>query len=242
MQTHDAMRYQIPYEVIEVESSDGSQKRRIGLVAVLSNDPKLYKHFKKPGAFGGAKIDDPWDTLRKYKELLEDFEECDLVVPLEHLYVPENKKTCEEFDFPVILSGHDHHRVDFVHNGTRVIKPGMDGTHATVLEITWPDAQSESPRIRSSFCPVRKFQPCPVLQAKCESAYKVLDPLRNTELAAIPERYRPLSSKRAREEVCTMGQLICSMLKSSLEMTLSNDNAQHTTVDAVILMGGNIRG
>lgn len=102
------MKYQQPYEVIEIESADGTNKRRIGLVAVLSNDPKLYSHFKKPGAFGGAKIEDPWETLRKYKALLEDFEECDMVLPLEHLYVPENHATCEEFDFPVILSGHDH--------------------------------------------------------------------------------------------------------------------------------------
>eukprot|EP00977_Amphora_coffeiformis_P029654 scaffold42138_cov229-Amphora_coffeaeformis.AAC.1 len=242
MPHHDAMRYQIPYEVVEITSGDERQTRRVGLVAVLSNDPKLYAHFKKPGAFGGATIEDPWETLAKYKELLEgEFEECDLVIPIEHLYVPENKRTCERFDFPVILSGHDHHRVDFVHEGTRVIKPGMDGVYATVLEITWDNADtpSQTPKIKSTFVKVDQYPPCPALKLQCEAAYKVLDPLRNSELAGVPPQFQPLSSKAARAEVCTMGRLICSMLKSSLEMTRET---HETLVDAVILMGGNIRG
>ena len=105
MPSHAEMRHQVPYEILTVTSPDGEVTKRIGLVAVLSNDPKLYAHFKKPGAFGGAMIEDPWETLAKYKKILEEEEGCDLVVPLEHLYVPENHKTCEQFDFPVILVG-----------------------------------------------------------------------------------------------------------------------------------------
>ena len=242
MQQHDAMKYQVPYEVIEIESPDGTNKRKIGLVAVLSDDPKLYKHFgKKPGAFGGAKIEDPWETLRKYKQLLEEFEECDMVLPLEHLYVPENHKTCQEFDFPVILSGHDHHRIDEIVNGTRLIKPGMDGVYATVLELIWEDGArpGAQPKIRSTFVETAQWDPCPELKKQCERAYNVLAPLRNTQLAGIPPEYEPLSSKDARASVCTMGRLICSMLKSSLEQTRDPDEEK---TDAVILMGGNIRG
>ena len=237
MQTHDAMKYQEPYEVIEIESPDGTNKKRIGLVAVLSDDPKLYAHFKKPGAFGGAKIDNPWETLRKYEKILKEFEECDMVLPLEHTYVPENHKTCEEFDFPVILSGHDHHRIDEVVNGTRLIKPGMDGVYATVLELVWSaEAQpGDKPKIRSTFVETAKWDPCPELKKQCDKAYNVLAPLRNTELAGIPPEYEPLTSKNARGSVCTMGRLICSMLKSSLEQT--RDPGEKKT-DAVILMGG----
>jgi 2',3'-cyclic-nucleotide 2'-phosphodiesterase (5'-nucleotidase family) len=92
-------------------SPDGTNRRRVGLVAVLSNDPSLYKHFKPPGAFGGATITDPWETLAVKKTQLEDQEACDLIIPLQHLYVPDDHKTCELFDFPMILAGHDHHRV-----------------------------------------------------------------------------------------------------------------------------------
>ena len=35
-----------------------------------------------------------------------------MVLPLCHLYEFQDEKTCEMFDFPVVLSGHDHHKVD----------------------------------------------------------------------------------------------------------------------------------
>ena len=56
MQDHDAMEHQVPYHVIELKSPDGKVTRRVGFIAVLSNDPKLYSQFKAPGAFGGAHI------------------------------------------------------------------------------------------------------------------------------------------------------------------------------------------
>ena len=245
MQSHESMKYDcsVPYEVIELASADGKQTRKIGLIAVLSNDPKLYSHFKEP-AFGGATIDDPWETLARYKTILEEEHGCDLVIPLEHMYVHENTRTCEEFDFPVILSGHDHHRIDQRINYTRLVKPGMDGVFATVMEIVWDDSSPGSaPKIRSSFVETSKFSPCPALKERTNAAYDVLLPLRNTMLAGILPTFRPLSSKNARGTVCTMGKLICSMLKQALWQTHSTSNeADNKRVDAVILMGGNIRG
>ena len=35
-----------------------------------------------------------------------------MILPLCHLYEFQDEKTCEMFDFPVVLSGHDHHKVD----------------------------------------------------------------------------------------------------------------------------------
>jgi 2',3'-cyclic-nucleotide 2'-phosphodiesterase (5'-nucleotidase family) len=118
------MKHQADFDVVNVESKDGSQQRRVGLVGILSSDPALYAQFKSPGPFGGATLTDPWETLREYKHRLENGEKCDVVVPLEHLYVPDDHITCEQFDFPVILSGHDHHKVDEMVSGTRLIKPG----------------------------------------------------------------------------------------------------------------------
>lgn len=243
MQSHDMMKYQVPYHIIEIPSSDGTQTRKIGLVAVLSNDPKLYAHFKSPGAFGGATIEDPWETLRYYEKLLTEEHGCDLVLPLEHLYIPENIKTCENFSFPLILSGHDHHRIDQTIQGTRLIKPGMDGIHAAVVEISWPEdgdgTNDTMPKIRNAFVEVSQFPADPELKKKTDAAYEVLAPLRNTELAMVPPQYFPLSSARARAELCTMGRLICDFLRSSIEQSREPGE---TKVDAVILMGGNIRG
>jgi hypothetical protein len=234
------MESQQEYDVIEIESPDGKNKRKVGLVAVLSNDPGLYSHFKAPGAFGGATITDPWEALRKYKTILEGPEHsCDLVVPLQHLYVPDDHKTCRDFDFPVILSGHDHHRVDEVVEGTRLIKPGMNAASATVLEISWPTADVTKPLIRSRFVRCADWKPDPVDEELNERAYDALVPLKNTELSRVPPTFEPLTSANSRGSVCTMGRYICSLIRSAMNVSRQQKFQQ---IDAVLLMGGNIRG
>ena len=111
MLDHEMMQYQQEYDVVDVSAPDGSHSRKVGLCAVLSDDKGLYSHFKAPGAFGGATLTDPWEALAKYKQILESEEKCDFVLPMEHLYVPDDHITCQKFDFPVVLSGHDHQYV-----------------------------------------------------------------------------------------------------------------------------------
>lgn len=239
MLDHEAMESQQEYDVIELESPDGTNQRKVGLCAVLSNDPNLYASFKPPGAFGGATITDPWEALTKYQTILQEKEQCDLIIPLQHLYVPEDHKTCREFDFPVILSGHDHHMVDETVEGTRLLKPGMNAEHATVLEVCWEDPHSSEPKITARFVKCADWKPDPVLQAENERAYDVLLPLRNTELCKVSKGFQPLSSNGSRSSVCTMGQYICTLLRKSMNWTRRQRGFE---VDAVLLMGGNIRG
>merc|ERR1719471_1170557 len=69
MKSHESFAHsacQVDAEVIDIVSPDGTNRRRIGMIGILSNSPSLYK----PGAFGGAKIDDPWETMKAYKEKL----------------------------------------------------------------------------------------------------------------------------------------------------------------------------
>jgi 2',3'-cyclic-nucleotide 2'-phosphodiesterase (5'-nucleotidase family) len=241
MQDHEAMEYQKPFEVVTVTSPDGSQTRNIGLIAVLSDDPALYRHFRSPGAFGGATIRDPWETLREYQSLLQQPPySCDIIVPLQHTYVPDDHRTCRDFDFPVLLSGHDHHRVDEIVHGTRLLKPGLDAVYATVLELVWEDANSSKPTVEAQFVRTSDWEPDPALLDEVTHAYDALLPLRNTELARVPPALEPLSSVNSRGTVTTMGQLICSLLKSSLNVPRGRQRAHN--VDAVLLMGGNIRG
>lgn len=244
MLDHKAMDDQKEFDIVESCSPDGTNTRKVGLVAVLSNDPKLYAHFKG-GAFGGATLDDPWETLKRMQiKLMGDDADptikCDTILPLQHLYVPDDHITCRDFDFPVILSGHDHHRVDEVVEGTRLLKPGMDGVYATVMDMSWPDATAEGnePTITARFVQTSDWEPDAALQEENERAYDVLEPLRNTELAKVPPVFEPLSSTRSRAEVCTMGLYICALLRSSLNLSRNLDQR----IDAVLLMGGNIRG
>jgi len=242
MLDHEAMDAQQEYDIMEVTSPDGSNTRKVGLVAVLSNDPALYSHFKAPGAFGGATIDDPWMTLeRLQKELKGPDHNCDTIIPLQHTYVPDDHRTCREFDFPVVLSGHDHHRVDEVVEGTRLLKPGIDAIYATILELSWPDVNAEGnkPKMRASFVKTSDWEPEPKLAEENERAYDALAPLRNTELARVPPSFEPLSSVNSRGKVCSMGTYVCTLLRSSLDA--SRRQRKHN-IDAVLLMGGNIRG
>lgn len=243
MLDHEAMDHQKEFDVVEVTSPDGSNKRKVGLVAVLSNDPKLYEQFKAPGAFGGATIDDPWKTLERLKIQLEGPKySCDTIIPMQHTYVPDDHKTCRMFDFPVLLSGHDHHRVDEVIDGTRLLKPGMDSIYATVLELIWPNAQAigREPIVRATFVKTSDWEPEPELAEECERAYDALEPLRNTELARVPPSFEPLSSVNSRGQVTSMGQYLCTLLRSSLNV--SRRQRSNFVIDAVLLMGGNIRG
>ena len=234
MLDHEAMDAQQEYDVVEVVSADGTQTRRVGLVACLSDDPALYANFKAPGAFGGATIDCPWATLRRLKATLEEDERCDLVVPLQHTYVPDDHRTCREFDVPVVLSGHDHHRVDEVVDGTRLLKPGLDAIYATVLTIEWADAKAE-PTIAAEFVPLAEFEADAAMAAAATEAYEVLAPLRNTELARVPPHFRPLSSSNSRGRVCSMGRLVCTLIRNAVNTDRSL-GGEH--VDGCIIMGG----
>ena len=76
MQSHESFRKcvgrQKAVEVIELPH------KRVGLIGVLSNETNLYK----PGAFGGATIDDPWETLAFYKKFLEKEKSKGFCIPI----------------------------------------------------------------------------------------------------------------------------------------------------------------
>jgi len=238
MQSHKSFKdssCQVDSATIEVVSPDGSNKRKLGMIGVLSSSPALYK----PGAFGGAVIEDPWVCLEKYNTKLKE-DGCDMVLPLCHLYEFQDERTCEEFDFPIILSGHDHHRVDRIVNGTRLLKPGMDGHYAVVLDLFWDSVEANStPRIEASTIPVTDYEPDPNLLAELDKAYAVLRPLLQTELATIPESFNPLTSLGPRERRVTMATYLLTQLRNALNMDTEN-YPDHC--DCVIVKGGNIRG
>jgi len=237
MQEHEMMHLQKPYEVLKVRSADGKQERKVGLAAVLSNDPSLYKKFKSPGAFNGAKIECPWETLRRYQKVLEEEVKCDLVLPLQHLYEFEDEVTCKDFDFPVILSGHDHHRVNREISGTRLLKPGSDGHYATVLDISWESAESTAPSISWEFVKLQDFPPDAEMVRAMEAHYSPLMRIRNTELFPVADRFRPLTSIGSRGQVTTMGSFICTLGREAV-----NTNKLRRSCDFCMIRGGHICG
>ena len=79
MKTHESFKdskCQVDRAVIEINSPDGSNNRKLGMLGVLSNSESLYK----PNAFGGATIDDPWECMKEYNEKLKNEDGCDMVL------------------------------------------------------------------------------------------------------------------------------------------------------------------
>lgn len=241
MQSHASFKdskCQVDAQVIEVESPDGSNKRRIGLIGILSSSPSLYK----PNAFGGATIIDPWESMKTYKEIMEKDRACDVVVPLCHLYEPQDEHTARVFDFPLILSGHDHHVVDKTIEGTRILKPGLDGHKAWMVDITWPSSASGggTPIVEAQLLNVKDWPDDPDLSKLSAKAYAVLDPLRHTQLAKIPSQYRPLTSFNSRGCRVSMGTYLLSRVRDALNMY--DPMGGTPSCDCALLKGGNVRG
>ena len=99
-------------------------------------------------------------------------EGCDMVLPLCHLYEFQDERTCAELDVPVVLSGHDHHRVDRMVEGTRLLKPGMDGHFAVILDLIWDTAESDkTPTVEAVTIPVADYEADSELESEMKNAY-----------------------------------------------------------------------
>lgn len=239
MQDHETFEAtQKAFDIVRVArpgAKVGSHARKVGLIGILSSTPALYRK----SAFGGATIADPYDTMAEYKAKLEDAHGVDLVLPLCHLYVPQDHVTCERFDFPVVLSGHDHHVVDETVHGTRLLKAGADANNAVVLDISWSSADDDcKPDIDATVLRVADFAPDPELQKEVVKAQGVLEHLKRTQLCVIPDKFRPLTSLGGRARVCSAATFLWSTLRDAL----NSDDKDETSVDCVIISGGNIRG
>uniref|UniRef100_A0A0G4H9J8 EF-hand domain-containing protein n=1 Tax=Chromera velia CCMP2878 TaxID=1169474 RepID=A0A0G4H9J8_9ALVE len=224
------MHLQSDRAIVSCKSPDGQNERKLGLVGLLTNDPVLYSG----GApFGGASIECPWDTLELYKKKLEEEDGVDLVLPLCHLYEFQDERTCRDFDFPLILSGHDHHVVNRDWHGTRLVKPGCDARKAAVIDICWRDAQCPQPEIKLEIVDVCSFAPNAEVQKVVDESSLVLKSLRDTQLTAIPDRFRPLSSVGARSGPVSVGTFLCTELL---------EGAARYSPELCLLAGGNMRG
>ena len=225
MQSHDSFHNstsQVDYDVISLRN--GHHVRQIALLGILTDDPSLYR----PGSFNGAVIEDPWETMRNYTNRLQGT--VDLILPICHLYEAQDERTAAEFDFPLILGGHDHHAVDRLRHGTRILKPGSDAHFARVIDISWTGSAATEPVITSELLLVQDYEPDAYLQQLAEDAYRVLDPLRYTQLGHIPEDFRPLSSKGARSNRISIATFLATITRDALQ------------VDACIVKGGHFRG
>jgi len=233
---YEAVDKTVEYAVETGKCADGKHARRLGMIGVLSDSKSLYAK----NAFGGATITDPWEALKKYKKILEEDEKVDLVLPLCHLYVPQDKKTCKMFDFPVVLSGHDHHVVDEVYDDSRLLKPGSDAKHAWILDLVWQSEDAEKPDIEAELVNCKDWDADEEIVKLNEESMGALDKLRNTEICRIPKKYLPMHSDDGRSQIVTAAHFIFDVLKEAVNY--HDEESDMPTVDAVLISGGNVRG
>lgn len=140
-------------------------------------------------------------------------------LPLCHLYEWQDDVTAERFDFPLVLGGHDHHPVDRVINGTRMLKPGQDAHVATVIDIRWPDGGAGTePVITANHLKTVHWPREPALQEIVTESYSVLDHLRQTQLAAVPPAFRPFVSTPVREARVSVATYLCTAIRDALAL------------------------
>eukprot|EP01095_Lingulamoeba_sp_RSL-Kostka_P003381 TRINITY_DN14367_c0_g1_i1.p1 TRINITY_DN14367_c0_g1~~TRINITY_DN14367_c0_g1_i1.p1 ORF type:complete len:578 (+),score=221.46 TRINITY_DN14367_c0_g1_i1:54-1787(+) len=233
--------YIVPYSVTKVPVPENAKEIKVGFIGVISNSGPLYKK----NAFGGAKIEDPYDALEKWNNHLVNEEGCNFVLPLEHLYEEQDHVTMERFDFPVVLSGHDHHVCDYVKHGTRLLKAGADAKHAVVLDLIWNHDEIENnpeittnPSIKAEVVDLKDYEPDEEIQTEVDKAYSILDKLKNTEIITPPESFRPLSSTGSRERVVSIATYLLTCLRNAL----NTDDIEENSVDCMLFGGGEIRG
>jgi len=214
--------------------------RRVALLGIITSSLNCYGHLVRVPE--DVCIDDPWDTINAMLTKLQG-DKVDLVVPLCHLYESQDNKTCELFDLPLVLSGHDHHVVDRLHCGTRLLKAGSDAIHAVIVDLTWDNCTvpGNQPRITYDIVNVKEWEPDPVIQKKMEQATAVLTHLNHTQLCAIPDSFRPLISAH-RDQRCSMGTFLTTTLLAALNKQRHAGPHGGEAIDACIIPGGSIRG
>lgn len=137
------------------------------------------------------------------------------VVAMTHLDLCDDERLTSIPNLIAILGGHDHDIVDMEKNGTRILKAGMDATHAAV----WSPNEARIVDLRD--WPLDEATQR--LVDKHMLKVKVLD---NMVLTKLDE---PLSSKEARTGECSMATMLCTVLKWELDC------------DCAILEGGSVR-
>jgi len=223
-------------DIVRVRSPMGEEVR-VGLIGVVVDDPTLYR--RPP--FGGTRLLPARATARTVASALVRDGLADLVIPLTHLPIAEDRLLAKEQRSPpfrVILGGHDHTEVlEWVDGpwGTCIAKAGHDAARAIIVELAWPTplrdatghAHAASLQVRLE--PVIGFAEDVAIRAIVD---RLMVRVREVQDATLM-RLAPgevLSSVGSRNRQTSLGQFLCTRLRDVLG------------ADVCLLNGGGIRG
>lgn len=214
-------------QILRLEA--GGRTVRVGLVGVVMDDPVDYRDVP----FAGATVLPCNATARRAARHLVDQEGCVSVIALTHQSMARDRElaaSVDAADIPLILGGHEHVPFDETVGATRILKAGMDATHAWVVDVEWPlDETARAPLVSARLVPVGEFADDADLRARVTVHQSRVEGLAHAVLLRLPSGVT-LSSVGSRRSQTTLGTLVCSKLRDAL------------AADAAVLNGGALRG
>lgn len=163
------------FSIVEVGS------RKVALLGLITDEEGLMR----PTAFNGAKVDPVFQKAEEFTSKLYDGRKVDIVVPMTHLDMEDDRKLAQVFGskFPVIIGGHDHEPYDETINGSRIIKAGLDGHAVAIIDVAWKDETSQdAPDVTVQMLKAADFEKDPAVLSRVEKHHLALKQLEETHL------------------------------------------------------------
>lgn len=212
-------------EFAAVEVLGGGQLRRVALLGLNTEDPRLYVD-QAWGGVGAACVKPVVQTAKHCQaKLLE--QGFDVVIPLTHQEMLLDRAMAHDMaGLPLIVGGHDHEPYCEEVRGTRIVKAGCNARQIAIVDIAWANAKTPGvqPVVRVNMRDAKDFAPDPSLRASIGEHLRILEALNIAELCPTP-RNIILSSKEVRRSQASMGTLIASLLRDALHADCACMNA-----------------
>jgi hypothetical protein len=131
---------------------------------------------------------------------------------------------CAKFkgdSFPIVIGAHDHEPYDETIEGSRVIKTGMDGINAAIIDITWKihaeKEESSAPQIEAKMILTNTYPPDPHILKVVQCHKRILNELEAAKIFRIDHWLKgsgePFSTQNNRLGPSNGSKTICSMFR-----------------------------
>jgi len=205
-------------DVVEVGAGD-ARRVRVGLVGVVMNDPTVYRD----APFGGAQLLPANEAALTEAATLARDRACASVIPITHQPLEDDRALARRWKsppLPVIVGGHEHVVIVEEDDGAWIVKAGMDGMAAAVIDLRWPaltppPGAADAPSVTVRIEPVDGYEEDAELRSRVDGHMLKVRALESAPLMTLaPDE--ELSSVGIRARQTSMGTLICSRLRDAL--------------------------
>ena len=198
---------------------------KVGLLGVVMNDPSTYRDVP----FGSRGLEPANEVARREAAALR--ASGATVLPITHQPMDDDRELARSLPpFPLIIGGHEH--VPFLEQvgSTWIVKAGADAAQAAVIDLLWPGgARGSEPVVTIKLEPVASFAEDPAVRARVDRHMARVHELETSTLFTLPSG-TSLSSVGTRRQQTSLGALVCSTLRDTLQAEVG------------LLNGGGLRG